>query len=89
LSFGLLVLFAISVGDLFRKASCLGRPAGKGKKGFRKPRLAGIGADKHRQDVRWPRAMQPGLRKIRGILATCRQSCGRFRALLLAFNQGF
>jgi hypothetical protein len=83
LSFGLLILFAISVGDLFRKA---GRQR---QESFRKPHFASIGADKHKQDVRLPRAMQPALPRIRGIPATCRQSCDRFRPVLLAFNQGF
>jgi hypothetical protein len=73
----------------FLLAICLGRQAGKGKKAFRKPHFASVGADKHRQDVRSPRAMQPALPKIRGIPATSRQSCSRFRTLLLALNQGF
>jgi hypothetical protein len=83
LSFGLLVLFVISVGDLFRKANR------QRQESVRKPRFAAIGADKYRQDVRLPSAMQPGLPKIRYIPATLRQSCSRFRVPLLAFNQGF
>jgi hypothetical protein len=51
--------------------------------------FACFGASKYRQDVRSPCAMQPALQKNRGIPATSRQSCGRFQASLLAFNQGF
>jgi hypothetical protein len=83
LSFGLLVLFAISVGDLFRKTRR------QRQESSHKPRFAAIGADKYRQDVRLRGAMQPALPKIRGIPATLRQSCSRFRVPLLAFNQGF
>jgi hypothetical protein len=82
LSFGLLVVFAISVGNLFRKANR------QRQERVRTLHFCDL-ADEYWQHVRLPGAMQPALPKIRGIPATLRQSCSRFRVLLLAFNQGF
>jgi hypothetical protein len=72
----------------FLLAICLGRQTGKGKNASARCIFSDL-ADEYWQHVRLPGAMQPALPKIRGIPATLRQSCSRFRVLLLAFNQGF